>query len=280
MVSKNIVAATVVAAAGANAQMVDGIISSLAAQISNGLVAGRKSDVPESQVASEVGEIMAIVHTNSELQNVFTEAAGMVLGGINSDGVISFISLAEASIAAFQQGEDGKSFDSLVSKHITDLDAPKALDNVQNNLAPVLNLVVPQVSSLSAGDENVASAVNGFLSTGAAIIKKYTDVTAGPASTDSPASSDASSLASDASSLASEASSAASAASSAATSAATSAASSDDAAVSTTVTRVSSSATVTATATSTAAQVTGAADQNKVQAAMVAGVAAAGLLFL
>lgn len=276
MVSKNIVAATVVAAAGANAQMVDGIISSLAAQISNGLVAGRKSDVPESQVASEVGEIMAIVHTNSELQNVFTEAAGMVLGGINSDGVISFISLAEASIAAFQQGEDGKSFDSLVSKHITDLDAPKALDNVQNNLAPVLNLVVPQVSSLSAGDENVASAVNGFLSTGAAIIKKYTDVTAGPASTDSPASSDASSLASDASSLASEASSAASAASSAATSAA----SSDDAAVSTTITKVSSSATVTATATSTAAQVTGAANQNKVQAAMVAGVAAAGLLFL
>ncbi|VVT54605.1 uncharacterized protein SAPINGB_P004159 [Magnusiomyces paraingens] len=172
MVSKTLFTAAVVAAVGANAQL-DGIISSIAAQISNGLVSGRKDGVPESQAASEVGEILSVINRNSDVQNLFSEAGGLVLGGINSNGVISFASAAQASLAALQGSEDGKTLEALISSHGSDLDGPKAYTIITNNLSPVLNLVIPQISSLSAGDQNVASAVNQLTDAAKGVVAKY-----------------------------------------------------------------------------------------------------------
>lgn len=172
MVSKKIVTAAAVATVGVNAQ-VDGIIKSIVTQISNGLVAGRKSGVEEAQASSEVAEIIAALNKNSDVQNLLTSAANVVLDGINSDGVINLVSGAKASLSAFEGSGDYQTVSSLIAAHITDLDASAGLASVSKNLAPVLNLVIPPISSLSAGDKNVASAIDMALTDAYALLGKF-----------------------------------------------------------------------------------------------------------
>lgn len=159
MVSKKIVAATAVATVGVSAQ-VDGIISSILTQISNGIVAGRSSGVDSASASSEVAEIISVLNQNSDITNLLTAAASGVLGGISSDGVISLVNGAKSSIAAFEGSEDYVTLESLVSAHSSDFDPASALASVSANLSPVLGLVLPPIYSLSSTDSNVASAVN------------------------------------------------------------------------------------------------------------------------
>lgn len=172
MVSKKVVAAAAIATVGVSAQ-VDAIIKSVAAQISNGLVAGRKSGVPESKAASEVGEIMSALNKNSDIQNLLTTVANCVLDGINSQGVVSIGSVAQASLAGFEGSQDYQTVSSLIAAHVTDLDPAAGFKSVSQNLAPVLNLVLPPISSLSAGDQNVASAVNNVKSMAVSVFAKF-----------------------------------------------------------------------------------------------------------
>lgn len=159
MVSAKIVTASAIAAVGVSAQ-VDGVISSIVTQISNGLVAGRKSGVPESQASSEIAEIVAALKKNSDVENLLTSAANLVLGGLQSDGIVKLAAGAKASLAAFEGSGDYQTVVSLISAHVSDLDTKAGFASVTMNLAPILNLVIPPISSLSVGDQNVASAVN------------------------------------------------------------------------------------------------------------------------
>lgn len=172
MVSKKVVAAAAIATVGASAQ-VDAIIKSVAAQISNGLVAGRKSGVPESKAASEVGDIMSALEKNSDIQNLLTSVANCVLDGINSQGVVSIASVAQASLAGFEGSQDYQTVSSLIAAHVTDLDPAAGFASVSHNLAPILGLVLPPISSLSAGDQNVASAVNNVKNMAVSVFAKF-----------------------------------------------------------------------------------------------------------
>lgn len=171
MVSKSVIATAVVASVGVSAQ-VDGIISSIVAQISNGIVAGRKSDVPEEQAASEVAQIITAINANADIQDLFTKAAGAVLGGINSDGVIQLVDTARSSLAAFEGSDDFKSADSLIGKYITDLDPSAAIASVQANLSPILGLVLPPIQSLSSAHEDVAASVEEVKTVGVSLLSK------------------------------------------------------------------------------------------------------------
>lgn len=261
--------ALILAAAGANAQM-DGIISSIAGQISAGLVSGRASGVPESQAASEVSEILGIFNANTDVKNLLSQGAGLVLGGINSDGVISLASAAKASISALENSNDGKSLEALISAHASDLDATKAFTIITSNLSPVLGLVLPQIASLSQGDQKVASAVNDMTSAALSLVDKYGLLKGGSGQAAASSTSAAGSAVESASSAVASASSAVESASSAvesATSAVESTASDSAASV------------PTGTAHSTVNQVNGQA-KNSVQIVVAGAAVAAGLLFL
>lgn len=190
MVSKSVIATAVVASVGVSAQ-VDGIISSIVAQISNGIVAGRKSDVPEEQAASEVAQIITAINANADIQDLFTKAAGVVLGGINSDGVIQLVDTARSSLAAFEGSDDFKSADSLIGKYITDLDPSAAIASVQANLSPVLGLVLPPIQSLSSAHEDVAASVEEVKTVGVSLLSKVGLLGTRPAETSEAASTSA-----------------------------------------------------------------------------------------
>lgn len=283
MVSKTVLAATVVAAAGANAQL-DGIISSIAGQISAGLVAGRRDGVPESQAASEVAQILTVLNGNSDVKNLLSQAGGLVLGGINSSGVVSFASAAQASIAALIGSPDGTTLDALISSHGSDLNGPKAFSIISGNLSPVLNLVVPQISSLSAGDANVASAVNGLLGSASSLVGKYGLLDSAAASSAAPSSSAAASSAAPSSSAAASSAAPSSAApSSAAPSSAASSSHASSAAPSTSAAPTSARPSTTSAAPSSSSSVPQVNGQGQitVQLAAVGGAAAAAaVLFL
>lgn len=262
------VLAIFLAVAGVNAQF-DEIISSIAGQISAGLVSGRRDSVAESQAKSEVDQIMNIVTNNSDMKNLFSEGAGLVLGGINSKAVVSFASAAQASLTALEGSNDGKSLDGLISSHGSDLDVTKAFTIIESNLSPVLGLIVPQISSLSGGDQTVASAVNGLTSAAISLVGKFGLLD------NAAATSAASSAASSVSSAVASATSSAASATSAASSVASSAASSASSAV-----KSSSAAptdTASGTTSSTITQING---QNKNSIGLVvAGAAAAASVF-
>lgn len=265
MVSKRIIAATAVATVGANAQ-VGGIVTSIVGQISAGLVAGRASGADSAQVASEVGQIISALNANTDVDNLFTEAAQFVLGGIDSAGVISIIGAASASLAAFEGSPDFSSVLSLVGAHISDLNPDAAIASVSANLSPVLGLVLPPISSLSAGDATIAAAVNGAVATVEGLYS--TLLAAGGSKSSSAAASSVASSSAAASFVASSAAASSTVKSSAAASSAKATA------AATSVAHVSST-----NSTSTSlAQVNGVAPLKT--GAVVAGVFAAGALLL
>jgi hypothetical protein len=171
MVSKTVIATAVIATVGVTAQ-VDGIINSIVTQISNGIVAGRQSNVPQAQAGSEVAQIITAINGNSDIQNLFTKAANVVLGGINSDGVLQLVDTARSSLAAFEGSDDFKSVDSLIGKYITDLNPPAAIASVQANLSPILGLVLPPIQSLSKAHQNVAASVEEVKTVGVSLLNR------------------------------------------------------------------------------------------------------------
>lgn len=171
MVSKKVLATTAIATAGVSAQ-VDGIVKSIAAQISSGMVAARKSGVDEAQAGSEVNDILTAINKNSDIQGLFTTAANIVLGGLNSDAIVTLLSAAKASLSGFDGSPDFSTVASLVSADVSDFDPSAGFENVSKNLGPVLGLVIPPISSLSATDSGVASQVNGLIGDATGLLGK------------------------------------------------------------------------------------------------------------
>ncbi|KAF5092554.1 hypothetical protein D0Z03_002809 [Geotrichum reessii] len=171
MVSKSAIAFSALTIICVSAQ-VDGIISSIVTEISNGIVAGRKTNVPEAQAGSEVGQIITALNANTDIQDILTKAANVVLDGINSDGVIGFVNAARSSLAAFEASPDFKSVDSLIGKYVTDLDPPAAISSVNANLAPILGLVLPPIQSLSSAHKDVGASVEEVKTVGISLLNR------------------------------------------------------------------------------------------------------------
>lgn len=171
MVSKTAITLSALSVVCVSAQ-VDGIISSIVAEISNGIVAGRKTNVPEAQAGSEVGQIITALNANTDVQNILTQAANVVLDGINSDGVIGFVNAARSSLAAFEGSPDFKSVDSLIGKYVTDLNPPAAISAVNANLAPILGLVLPPIQSLSSAHKDVGASVEEVKTIGVSLLNR------------------------------------------------------------------------------------------------------------
>lgn len=299
MYSKSIILATLLVASGVQAQ--NPIIQSIIGEISAGLVSGRASGVPESQAASEVNEILAVLNTDSNVQNLLSQGANLVIGGINSSNLISFASAAQASLAALQGSPDGTSVAELISSHGTDLDATSAFSIITSTLSPILQLILPSIQSLSSGDANVAAAVNDLTSAALSLVNSFgllNPHTAAPSTTEASAASTTEATSTTEAATTTEAASTTEAPTSTeapTTSAAptetsksapaTTEASSESAAATTEHTSTAAPTTVatkttgTAPGSTTAAQVNG-VSQNSVGIVVAGAAAAAGLLFL
>lgn len=286
MVSKKIVAAAAVASVGANAQA-SAVVTSILGQISNGIVAARKSGVNSEQAGSEVAEIMTALNANTDISNLVNSAANMVLGGISSDGVIKLIDGAKTSLAAWKESDDYNTVYSLFGKYASDLNTDVVVASVSSNLSPVLALVIPPISSLSASDQTVASSVNMAVTDVSALYSTLINASAsGSASASASASATASATATATGSESASASGSASesASKSSSESASKSASESSSASASSTASKSSSaqaSSNVTASSTPATTSSTQNNGQSKLQAgAIVVGIAAAGALLL
>lgn len=125
-------------------------INSVARNVVGGIVAAKTdSDVSDRQATSEINSVVSIVAANTDIQNLFGSFKSMALAGIDSSNFPQLLSIATATLSAFEQSPDFPKAEAGFKKVLPHYDVAQAKSNVIDNLGFIVNAVTVALPTLT-----------------------------------------------------------------------------------------------------------------------------------
>ncbi|KAG5358774.1 hypothetical protein CKK34_5055 [Yarrowia sp. E02] len=126
------------------------IVASLANQIVDGIAAAKTDDsVSPEQATSELQAVLKVVTKNPDMIGLFSKAMPVAMAGLNENNLPELLSAAGQSLAAFEGSPDYAQVSDALHSALPHYDVPRAMANVENNLARVMAIVTPSLPSLT-----------------------------------------------------------------------------------------------------------------------------------
>lgn len=140
----------VVALLAATVSAQNPLVNSIAQNVVSGIVAAKTdSDVSDQQATSEIQSVVDIVSANTDIQNLIGSFGSMAMNGVDSSNFPELLSMATATLSAFEQSPDYSKAEEGFKSVLPHYDVPKAKSNVADNLALIINAVTVALPTLT-----------------------------------------------------------------------------------------------------------------------------------
>lgn len=126
------------------------LVSSIAGDVVAGIVSAKTdNDVSDQQATSEIQSVVDIVSANTDIQNLIGSFGSMAINGVDSSNFPSLLSMATATLSAFESSPDFSKASEGFKNVLTHYNVPEAKSNVANSLALIINAVTVALPSLT-----------------------------------------------------------------------------------------------------------------------------------